>query len=100
MSSTPRTNGIRAGTSSRPTSRIEGLAKPLAGTISSQQGAGGYLMSHDVNDAFTVINRVFKAGGEVYWLKSPVQANGKTYPAGTFFLSAAALPVIQTSAAD
>jgi hypothetical protein len=43
---------------------------------------------------------VFKSGGEVYWLKSPIQANGKTYPAGTFFLSAAALPVIQTSAAD
>ena len=37
-----------------------------------------------MNDAFTVINRVFKSGGEVYWLKSPVQANGKTCPAGTY----------------
>ena len=65
------------------------LAKPPVGTVASANGAAGYLMSHDENDAFTVINRVFKSGGEVYWLRSPVQANGKTYPAGTFFIPAA-----------
>ncbi len=83
-----------------PTKRIEGLAKPLAGTVVNQQGAAGFLLSHDYNDAVTVINRVFKSGGEVFWLKAPVQANGKTYPAGTYFISASALPTIQKSAVD
>ena len=76
------------------------LAKPTAGTVANAAGAAGYLMSHEENDAFTVINRVFKAGGEVYWLKSPMQAGGKTFPAGTFFVPAASMPVLQKSAAD
>ena len=64
------------------THRIVGteLAKPTAGTVANAAGAAGFLMSHDENDAFTVINRVFKSGGEVYWLRSPMQAGGKTYP--------------------
>jgi len=84
------------------THRLTGteLAKPPAGTVANASGAAGYLMSHDENDAFTVINRVFKANGEVYWLRSPVQANGKTYPAGTFFIPAASAAVLQKSATD
>ncbi len=72
------------------TRRIMGteLAKPLAGTVANGSGAAGYLMSHETNDAVTVLNRVFKAGGDVYWLKSPITANGKTYPAGTYFVGA------------
>jgi uncharacterized membrane protein YgcG len=83
------------------TKQIRGheLVKPAPGTITSQ-GTAGYLMSHAENDAFTVINRVFKAGGEVYWLKTPTEAGGKTWPAGTFFISANALPAVQKSAQD
>jgi hypothetical protein len=83
------------------TKQIRGteLVKPAPGTITSQ-GTAGYLMSHEANDAFTVINRVFKAGGEVYWLKTPTEAGGKTWPAGTFFISANALPAVQKSAQD
>lgn len=85
-----------------PTRRIQGteLVKPTPGTIVGQQGAAGYLMSHEQNDAFTVINRAYKAGGEVYWLKSPITVGGKTWPAGTFFISANALSAIQSSATD
>ena len=86
--------------STRRPKRIEGLAKPPAGTVANAQGAAGFLMSHEENDAVTVINRAFKGNGDVYWLKSPLQANGKTYPAGTYFVSASALPVLQKSAAD
>ncbi len=85
-----------------PTRRLQGteLATPPAGVVANTQGAAGFLMSHAENDAVTVMNRVFKSGGDVYWLTSPVQANGKTYPAGTYFVSASALPVVQKSAAD
>jgi hypothetical protein len=84
-----------------PTKRIEGLAKPAAGMIANTSGAAGFLMSHAENDAVTVMNRVFKDGnGEVYWLKAPMTVSGKTWPAGTYFVTAAALPTIQKSAAD
>jgi hypothetical protein len=33
---------------------------------------GGYLLSHDVNDAFVAVNRLLKANEEVYWLKIAV----------------------------
>ncbi|MEO7084601.1 MAG: M14 family metallopeptidase [Gemmatimonadaceae bacterium] len=81
------------------TKRLMGteLAKPLAGTIANASGATGYLLSHAANDAVTLINRVFKAGGEVYWLKSPMQANGKTYPAGTYYVTAPAALVQQAT---
>jgi hypothetical protein len=78
------------------------LAKPTAGTISSAQGAQGYLMSHEINDAVTVINRAQKAGVDVYWTKSPVTAGGKTFPAGTYYVSAAGqgAAVVQKAAQD
>ncbi len=76
------------------------LAKPMTAALANASGAAGYLMSHAENDAVTVLNRVFKASGEVDWLRSPIQANGKTYPAGTFFIPAASAAVLQKSAAD
>lgn len=65
------------------------LAKPAAGTISNESGAAGFTFSHEQNDAFAVINRVLKAGGEVYWLKN-----------GTFWASAASLPTLKTAATE
>jgi hypothetical protein len=76
------------------------LAKPPVGAIANAAGAAGFLMSHEANDAYTVINRVFKAGGEVYWLRSPVSANGKTFPAGTFFIPSASMAPLQSSTTD
>jgi hypothetical protein len=72
----------------------------MPGTVANASGAAGFLLSHDYNDAVTVINRAFKAGADVYWTRSPMQANGKTYPAGSYYLAANAAPVVQKSAAD
>ncbi len=83
-----------------PTQPVEGLAKPVAGTVSEERGAVGYLVPHTENDAFTVVNRALKQGAEVYWLKSPVSAGGKSYPAGTFWIGSSALPMIRTAAAE
>jgi hypothetical protein len=58
---------------------------PPAGRISGQGGAG-YLLSHQVNDAFVALNRLTKANKPVFWLNAPVTANGHTWPAGTFFI--------------
>lgn len=69
-----------------PFEKIEGLATVPAGTVANAEGAAGFLLSHQVNDAFIATNRLLKAGHEVYWLTEPYQANGKTYPAGTIYI--------------
>jgi hypothetical protein len=71
-----------------PFEKITDLIKMPAGKVVATPGAAGYLLSHQVNDAFTGTNRLLAAGEEVYWLKAPFAANGKTYPAGTIYVPA------------
>ncbi len=52
-------------------------------------GNAGFLLSHEVNDAFVAVNRLLKAKKDVYWLQAPFTANGHTWPAGTFYIPAA-----------
>ena len=72
------------------------------GKVAQAPNGGGYLLSHQVNDAFVAVNRLLKANEDVYWLKSAATANGKTYPVGTMFIPAKAstLPILQKLAAD
>ena len=73
-----------------------------AGKVTQAPSGGGYLLSHQVNDAFVAVNRLLKANEEVYWLKSATTANGKQYPVGTMYIPAKAstLPILQKVAAD
>jgi hypothetical protein len=63
--------------------------KMPAGKVAAEKAAG-YLLSHQVNDAFVGTTRLLKAGEEVYWLKQPFTASGKTYPVGTIYIPAKA----------
>ncbi len=69
-----------------PFEKITALIKSPAGKLAAGAGAAGYLLSHQVNDAFVGTTRLLKAGEEVYWLKTPFSANGKTYPVGTIYI--------------
>lgn len=71
-----------------PFTLIKGLAAPLAGTVASASGAAGYVIAGDVNDAFTIANRVIKANGEVFRFAKPMTVNGKTFGAGSFYVTA------------
>lgn len=63
------------------------LAKPLPGAIAGVSGTpAGYLVSHEYNDAYTLTNRLLKAGQPVYWLKEPVTAGGRQLPPGALWL--------------
>jgi len=73
-----------------PFEKIPDLAPVPAGKVAQAPNGGGYLFSHQVNDSFVAVNRLLKANEEVYWLKSAVSANGKTYPIGTMFVPAKA----------
>jgi hypothetical protein len=85
-----------------PFESVNGLAAVPAGTVAGTSGAAGYVFSHQENDAFTAINRLLKAGEEVFWLKAPVTANGKSYPAGSFYVTAkpSTVPILQKAATD
>jgi hypothetical protein len=85
-----------------PCERIDGLATPPARTIANGGGAAGFLVSRMANDAFLAVNRLLKAGAQVYWLRSPVSANGRTHPAGTFYVAAGgnAAQIVQRAATE
>ena len=72
-----------------PFEPIEWLAETPPGMVAGAADAAGYLVSHDANDAFVVVNRVLAAGGSVHWMRDDFQAGGAEHPAGTFFVSGA-----------
>jgi len=49
---------------------------PDPGSIIGATNPAGYLISHQVNNSFVLINRVLKAKADVYWLKSDVENMG------------------------
>jgi hypothetical protein len=67
---------------------IKGLASPMAGSVAGAAAPSGYLVSRSMNDAFIAVNRALKANADVYALRSPMSAGGRTYPAGTFYIAA------------
>ena len=81
---------------------IDGLAKPVAGRVTPPQSGGGYMLSPAQNDAFTVVNRVLKAGGEVWRTMSPMTVGGKTFGQGSFYVAAngTTTPIINSAAAE
>ncbi len=78
------------------------LAVPVSGTITGTAKPAGYLVSHEYNDAFTLTNRLLKAGCDVYWLKDPQTADGKTLAAGALWIPASskARPILETAVHD
>ena len=63
-----------------PFEKIAGAARVPAGTAASSPDAAGYLVSHRQNDAFIVVNRVLKAGGEVFWPRETARRPGPVDP--------------------
>jgi hypothetical protein len=81
---------------------ITGLLKAPEGKVERTRGTVGYLLSHQVKDSFTGTTLLLGAREEVYWLKSSLTANGKTYPVGTIYIPAKAttLPALQKIAKE
>ena len=64
-------------------------ARPPAGRVVTPAAASGFVVSHQQNDAFVALNRLLKAGADVYSLRD------------TFYVSGtAAVPVLRQAAAD
>jgi hypothetical protein len=64
-------------------------ARPPVGRVVAPAAASGFVVSHQQNDAFVAVNRVLKAGADVYSLRD------------TFYIGgAAAVPVLRQAATD
>jgi hypothetical protein len=89
-----------------PFERVSDLVPVTPGKIgpatTGETETTGYLLSHEVNDAFVAVNRLLKANEEVYWLRSPWTVAGKTIPTGAIYIPAkpSTLPILQKLAAD
>jgi len=71
-----------------PFEKIKGLIKVPTGKITGVSKPKGYLLSHQINDAFTGTTRLLASGQDVYWLTSPLTVKGKKYPVGTIYIPA------------
>ena len=86
-----------------PFVEVKGFATPPAGTMPAVSSpVGGYLLSHQVNDAAIVVNRLLKAKEDVFWLKKPLQTASGLWPAGTIFIAPkpSVLPILTSAAKD
>ena len=72
-----------------PFAKIEGLLPAPAATVSGPASPAGYLLSHRINNSFIVVNRLLKAGAQVYWLKGEVEG-GQNLGTGAVWVPAAA----------
>ncbi len=58
-----------------------------AGVVrTSQEGPAGFLLSHEVNNAFSAVFTLLSQGSDVYWLTNSFSSAGTTYPEGTFWI--------------
>jgi hypothetical protein len=83
-----------------PTARIPDVIKPAPGAVAGTANAVGYVVPHAINDASTAVNRLLKAGEEVYWVRDRAWQS----PNGTGVIFIAAKPttlaILKTAAND
>jgi Zinc carboxypeptidase len=65
------------GVQKAPPDKLRGPAQPT-----------GYLISHQQNDSFVLVNRLLKNGDDVYWLEKPVAVAGHAASDGTMYVPA------------
>jgi hypothetical protein len=71
-----------------PLEKVPGVIATAPGKVTAAKGVVGYLLSHEVNESFVATNRLLAGKEDVYWLKAPFTAGGKTWPVGTIYVPA------------
>ena len=71
-----------------PFQTVSGLQSAPAGKVTGPAKPAGYLISHELNDSFIIVNRLMKNGDEVYWMKQPLLSGGRTMSPGTIYVPA------------
>jgi len=83
-----------------PAERIPDVIKPVPGRVNETANAAGYVVSHQINDAFIAVNRLLKAGEEVYFVRD--RSWQSPAGGGAIFIAArpSTLPILKTAAND
>jgi hypothetical protein len=71
-----------------PFEKLPGVVKVPPATASEAKAVTGYVLSHQVNDAFTATTRLLAAKEDVFWLGQPFTAGGRTFPIGAIYVAA------------
>lgn len=71
---------------------FEKISDVIALTPGAVKGSGsaGFLISHEVNNAFVLQNRLLKARKPIFWLKDDISVEGRTFGPGTIWVPAGA----------
>ncbi|MGM0667324.1 MAG: M14 family metallopeptidase [Bacteroidota bacterium] len=69
-----------------PFEEIDAMAEPVKGVIANASNAEGYLVSHAVNDAAILTNRLLAEKQDVYWIGESLSEGGWNWPAGTIYI--------------
>jgi hypothetical protein len=69
-----------------PFELITGFAAVSPGSLVERSGATAYVLERNSNHAFIAVNRLLAGGQSVQVLSAPANLDGRTYPAGTFYL--------------
>jgi hypothetical protein len=73
-----------------PFTKINGLLPAPPASVTGPTSAAGYLISHQINNSFVLINRLLKSGADVYWLNQPESADGQDLGTGAIWVPASA----------
>jgi hypothetical protein len=73
-----------------PFVKVEGLQSPAAQAMSGVASPVGYLVSHESNNSYILVNRLLKAGLAVYWLAGKHAVEGKDLGTGAMWVPASA----------
>jgi len=85
-----------------PFAAVSGVQPMPVAAIVGQLSTVGYLISHQNNNSFILVNRLLKNNCDVYWLKEAQKADGEDLGTGAIWVpaSSAALPVLQQGAKE
>ncbi len=69
-----------------PFQAIPDVMEIPAGIVQATGGSEGFLLSHEVNNAYSAVFSLLSQGTDVYWLKDVVSVSGSTFPEGTVWI--------------
>ena len=83
-----------------PLEKVPDVVRPAPGRVTSAAGAVGFTVPHRLNDAFIAVNRLLKAGEEVFFVGDRTYQSGDG--TGVIFVTArpSTVAVLEKAAAD
>jgi hypothetical protein len=83
-----------------PFQKLDGLLAAPAASVSGPAKPAGYLIDHQLNNSFIVVNRLLQANCGVYWLEEPETVSGRNLGTGAIWVAASptALSIIEKGA--